>query len=74
MLDMATFRYDSDPRPAGPYAPDPRCAWRQWRAEYDLWLQDLSIWSCTAAITGENYSNPLKTLKDTSESARKPIL
>jgi hypothetical protein len=44
MLDMATFRYDPDPRPAGPYDPDPRRAFAQWRAEYDLWLQDLSIW------------------------------
>jgi hypothetical protein len=44
MLDMATFRYDPDPRPARPYDPDPRRAWQQWRAEYDLWLLDLSVW------------------------------
>jgi hypothetical protein len=35
--------YDPDPRRAGPYDPDPRRAFTQWRAEYDLWLLDLSI-------------------------------
>ena len=38
------MRYDPDPRPARLYDPDPRRAFTQWRADYDLWLLDLSIW------------------------------